>query len=117
MLQEVLKKILRPRVKRDLVMFLQNTFWVSANRACNVVQLRRSTLHYRAHGRDSTLLTMRIKELAGTRLRYGYRRIFWLLRKEGFKDNHKRVYRIYREEGLNLRMKRHRRHRMAAQRL
>ena len=60
---------------------------------------------------------MRIKELAFTLLRYGYKRIMWLLRKEGFKDNHKRVYRIYRQEGLNLRIKRHRRNRMAAQRL
>jgi putative transposase len=98
-------------------MFLQDAFWVSAKRACNTVQLQRSTWHYQAHGRDSTLLTMRIKELAYTRLRYGYMRILWLLRKEGFKDNHKRVYRIYRQEGLNLRMKRHRRNRMAAQRL
>ncbi|NTU69019.1 MAG: IS3 family transposase [Chlorobiaceae bacterium] len=60
---------------------------------------------------------MRIKALAFTRLRYGYKRIMWLLRKEGFRDNHKRVYRIYRQEVLNLSMKHHRRNRMAAQRL
>lgn len=60
---------------------------------------------------------MRMKEIAFSRVRYGYRRILTLLRREGFKDNHKRVYRIYQQEGLNLRMKRPRRSRMGAQRL
>ena len=58
-----------------------------------------------------------MKEIAFTRVRYGYCRILTLLRREGFKDNHKRVYRIYQQEGLNLRMKRPRRSRMGAQRL
>ena len=56
-------------------------------------------------------------EIAQVRIRYGYWRIFTLLRREGWPDNHKRVYRIYKEEGLNLRSKRPRRSRMAAQRL
>ncbi|MDD2283961.1 MAG: IS3 family transposase [Paludibacter sp.] len=52
---------------------------------------------------------MRMNEIALTRVRYGFWRIFTLLRREGFKDNHKRIYRLYRQEGLNLRSKRHRR--------
>ncbi len=48
---------------------------------------------------------MRIKDIAATRVRYGYRRIHVLLRREGWKINHKRVYRLYRTEGLNLRSK------------
>ena len=48
---------------------------------------------------------MRIKEIAATRVRYGYKRIHILLRREGWAVNHKRIYRIYREEGLNLRYK------------
>ena len=48
---------------------------------------------------------MRIKEIATTRVRYGYKRIHILLRREGWAVNHKRIYRIYREEGLNLRHK------------
>ena len=52
-----------------------------------------------------------------TRVRYGFNRIFVLLRREGFIDNHKRVYRVYKEEGLNLRSKRPRRSRSAAHRL
>ncbi len=46
---------------------------------------------------------MRIRELAGSRVRYGYRRIAVLLRREGWKVNTKRVYRLYREEGLQVR--------------
>jgi len=58
----------------------------------------------------------RIKEIAATRVRYGMWRIYILLRKEAFKDNHKRVHRIYQEEGLNLRSKRPRRNKAAAHR-
>ncbi len=47
---------------------------------------------------------MRIVEIAKTPIRYGFWRIFIRLRREGVKDNHKRDYRIHKEEGLNLRM-------------
>jgi putative transposase len=47
---------------------------------------------------------MRIRDIASTRVRYGYRRIYVLLRREGWKVNHKRVHRLYRLEGLNLRI-------------
>src|SRR5690606_19599968 len=59
----------------------------------------------------------RIKEIASVRVRYGHWRIYTLLRREGWQDNHKRVYRIYKEEGLNLRSKRPRRSKAAAHRL
>ena len=53
---------------------------------------------------------MRIRDLSQTRVRYGYFRIYVLLRGEGRRVNHKRVYRLYREDGLSLRLKRPRRH-------
>lgn len=52
---------------------------------------------------------LRIRDLAATRTRYGYFRIYILLRREGWFVNHKRVYRLYREDGLSLRLKKPRR--------
>ncbi len=57
-----------------------------------------------------------IRDIAQTRMRYGYLRIYILLRREGWIVNHKRVYRLYREDGLSLRLKRPRRHISAVQR-
>lgn len=58
-----------------------------------------------------------MQEIAQVRVRYGFRRIFVLLRREGWRDNYKRVYRLYKEEGLNLRTKRPRRNKAAVHRL
>jgi putative transposase len=55
-------------------------------------------------------LRIRIRDLALSRVSYGYRRIQVMLRREGWQVNHKRVYRLYRLEGLAMRPKRHRRH-------
>lgn len=60
---------------------------------------------------------MRIKEIAAVRVRYGIDRICILLKREGFTDNRKRIYRIYKEEGLNLRSKRPRRSKSASHRM
>ena len=57
------------------------------------------------------------KDIAATRVRYGYRRIHVLLRQEGWAVNHKRVRRLYHEEGLNLRAKRPLRHVTAQRRM
>lgn len=52
---------------------------------------------------EQTALRMRLRDLAAARVRYGYRRLHVLLRREGWQVNHKRVYRLYRQEGLALR--------------
>jgi putative transposase len=63
------------------------------------------------HRRDrQEFLRMRIREIAGTRVRYGYLRVHVLLRREGWQINRKRVYRIYTEEGLQMRRRMPRRH-------
>jgi len=79
--------------------------------------LARSIYYYTSKPREDRLLRMRIHEIANTRIRFGFRRICTVLRREGFVDNHKRIYRIYKEEGLNLRRKRPRRNRSGAHRL
>jgi putative transposase len=90
---------------------------ISVNRACKLMSLSRSVWNYKAHPRDDRKIRMRLRELAEVRIRYGFWRLFILLRREGFADNHKRVYRIYKEEGLNLRSKRPRRHKSSAHRV
>ena len=79
--------------------------------------MHRSAWYYKAHRRDDRAVRKRIIEIAEIRIRYGFWRIFTLLRREGWKDNHKRIYRIYKEEGLNLRSKRPRRSKTAAHRV
>lgn len=86
-------------------------------RATALVLLARSTFAYKRRPSDDAVLIARIREIALTRVRYGYWRIYTLLRREGWVVNHKRVYRLYKLEGLNLRSKRPRRNRAAAHRL
>jgi len=68
--------------------------------------LARSTFLYRSHKADDRALRMKLRDLAFSRPRYGYRRLTVLLRREGWGINHKRIYRIYRDEGLMVRTKR-----------
>jgi putative transposase len=79
---------------------------VSERRACRLAGVARSSYRYRSVAVDQTALRLRLRELAATRVRYGYRRLHILLRREGWRINHKRVYRLYREEGLGIRVKR-----------
>ena len=81
---------------------------------CAVLQIYRSAYRYKSKKDEQACLRMRIGEIAGTRVRFGYRRIHILLLREGWKINHKRVYRLYREEGLNLRRKLKRRQKSAS---
>jgi len=73
-----------------------------------VIKFNRATQRYIAKRNENILLRMRILDIASARVRYGYKRIHVLLLREGWKINHKAVYRIYRQEGLNLRYKRKR---------
>ena len=66
----------------------------------------RSTHRHKSRAKDDTPLRMRLRDLALARPRYGYRRLTILLRREGWHVNAKRVYRLYREEGLTVRVKR-----------
>jgi putative transposase len=87
------------------VRFVRVGFQVSERRACQVIPVHRSTQRYRSIARDQTALRMRLRDLAGARVRDGYRRLQVLLQREGWQVNHKRIYRLYRLEGLSLRLK------------
>ena len=76
---------------------------------CTVLKIYRNAYRYKSVKDGQAVLRKRIREIAEVRIRYGYRRIHVLLSREGWKINHKRVYRLYREEGLNLRQKKKKR--------
>lgn len=70
-----------------------------------MLRAERSSYHYRGRRAGQADLKKRMKEIAETRVRYGYRRIHVLLRREGWDVNAKRIYRLYKEMGLQLRHK------------
>lgn len=86
-------------------------YTVSQRRACTALGFPRSSQRYQSVRDDRAALRIRLRDLAATRVRYGYRRLHILLRREGWQVNAKLVYRLYREEGLTMRTKRPRRHR------
>jgi putative transposase len=96
---------MKPARKRQLVDEVRTVWRVSIRRACRALPVDRSSYHYRSKRSGQAVLTKRIKEIAETRVRYGYRRIHVLLRREGWLVNAKRVCRLYREMGLQLRNK------------
>ena len=69
------------------------------------MQAERSSYHYKGKRSEPVALKRRIKEIAETRVRYGYRRITVLLKREGWPVNGKRIYKLYKELGLQLRYK------------
>lgn len=97
--------------RRQVVTHLQAAFGISTRRACRLVGLSRSRWHYqpRRPERDRPVRE-RLKALAAARPRFGYQRLYLLLRREGLRVNHKRVYRLYREERLLVRPHRPRKH-------
>ena len=78
---------------------------MSIRRACRLVEFDTSTYHYRSCRPDQAALKARMKAIAETRVRYGYRRVHVLLKREGWTVNHKRTYKLYKEMGLQLRNK------------
>lgn len=84
-------------------------FEMSERRACTVTAADRKTVRYRSKRAPDTELRARLRELANQRRRFGYRRLFILLRREGEPSGINRIYRLYREEGLMVRKRRGRR--------
>ena len=91
-------KMVTPAHRRAAVAHLQAAYGVSERRACRVTHTCRATQRYRSQADPQSALHQRVRELAAARVRYGYRRIHVLLRREGWTVNHKRVYRVYRDE-------------------
>lgn len=96
--------MVRPAVRREIVHHLQKVYDIGERRACKATGFHRSSQCYNSRGDPQTEL-IRLKDLAASRVRYGYRRLHVRLLREGYRPNHKRIYRLYREEGLSIRTK------------
>ena len=94
--------------RREAAGYLRQTYQVSERRAGRLLCLSNSSLRYRSRRPPAEGLRRRLRELAAERPRYGYQRLWVLLRREGWEVNHKRVYRLYVEGGLKLRKRRRR---------
>lgn len=101
-----------PTRRRTTAAWFQTTFGVSCVRACRLAGFSRAAWYRKSHAKDQTALRMRIREIAEARPRFGYQRVYVMLRREGWRVNLKRVRRLYRLEGLQVRLRvRKRRHR------
>jgi putative transposase len=92
-----------PGAKRDAVAHARGCYGLSERRACHLIGIARRVARYQPSRPDDTDLRQRLRELAAVRRRFGYRRLGYLLAREGLKPNHKKLLRLYREEGLKLR--------------
>ena len=99
------KKALKPVRRRRLVDEVRTDWKVSIRRACATFLIDTSLYHYKSKRGDQAALKARIEEITATRVRYGYRRVHVLLRREGWPVNAKRIYRLYKELGLQIRNK------------
>jgi len=108
--------VVSPAAKREAIRYTSKQYDVSERRACRATNIPRSTLRYQRRRQEDEKLRRRLKELAMQRRRFGSPHLTVMLQREGFKVNHKRVERIYAEEGLQVK-KRMRRRQTAALRV
>ena|SRR5207249_3483935 len=92
-----------PAARREAAAHLAQIFAVSQRRACNAIGVDRSSVRYRRRRPDDAAARARLRELAATRRRFGYRRLHILLHREGLHMNHKKLRRLYAEERLQVR--------------
>ena len=98
-----------PEQRRTAVTSAMLTVDVSERRACRYTGFARSSQRYRTRRPARTELRERLQTLATLRPRWGYRRLYVLLRREGYLVNRKLVQRVYREEGLHVRRRKRKR--------
>jgi putative transposase len=98
-----------PAVKREAVVHLKAHLGLSERRAWEIAGADRKMVRYQSQRALDTALRGRLRDLANERRRFGYRRVFVFLRREGESSGINRIYRLYREEGLTVRRRKARR--------
>jgi putative transposase len=101
--------VVSPQAKREAVNVLMTEHRFGVTRACGLVSISRSLYRYVSRRGDTGTLKQRIGDIAAAKRRYGYRRVYVRLRREGWEVNRKRVYRLYREMGLAVRRRKRKR--------
>src|SRR5436309_13370286 len=99
------KKAVKPRARCTLAEWAQTVYRLSQRRAAGLIPVHNGTLRYRSTRDRQDALRQRLRELAAVRVRFGYRRLTVLLKREGWRVNAKRIYRLYGDEGLTVRTK------------
>ena len=97
--------MVKPASKKAVVEYVMTRFTLSERAACKLVGLARTTYRYQPKKRDEESLVTRLKELAMAYPRYGYLLLHGLLKRERRVVNKKRTYRLYTEQGLQVRTK------------
>jgi putative transposase len=98
-----------PAAQREAVAHLKGTMMLSERRACQIISADRKMVRYRSRRPPDVELRLKLRDLANERRRFGYRRLFILLRRDGEPSGVNRIYRLYREEGLSVRKRKARR--------
>jgi putative transposase len=112
--------VVGPQAEREAVRVAREEGRLSERRACGLMGMNRGSWRYQRKERNEATLRNRLRELAGERPRFGYRRLYRMLRREKedgtakWVVNHKRVYRLYREEGLAMQRRKGKRFRAEA---
>ncbi|HBW8316255.1 IS3 family transposase [Klebsiella pneumoniae] len=97
------KKPLKPAIKRELASYLITQFAMSVRQACRTLSLSRTVYFYQADTRRDEPVIEALSVMAERYPKYGFKKLFQVLRRQGHAWNHKRVHRIYCQMGLNFR--------------
>ena len=92
-----------PAARRSAVAHARMDFGLSERRACSIVGVARRVVRYQSRRPDDAVIRVRLRQLALERRRFGYRRLGYLLAREGIHMNRKKLLRLYTEEDLKVR--------------
>ena len=99
-----MQKAVRPHDRRELGRWTQTVFALSTRRVSGLMMINRSAMNYRSRRDPQHALRVRMRELAASRVRCGHRRLTVLLQRERWAVNAKRIYRLYTEDRLAVRI-------------
>jgi putative transposase len=101
--------VVNPQMQKTAVEYILKRYKMSELHSCGLIGIHKSTYRYKSKKKLDKNLRKKIKKIAYKYTRYGYRRIYAVIRNKGLKINHKKIYRLYREMNLSKRVKKKKR--------